>query len=498
MACAAVALAVGVVCVDRAEGAGARSFKSGPIQITADGTRVWVVNPDHDSVSRIDTSTDAVVEFPLPQPAGPPERHNPTGLSVMEDGSEVWVACHDSDRIYVLRGSDGAVLARIDLPWGTGPYGVALSRDQSQALVTLLRGSRVAVVDRPSRRVVATLDTFRSPFGIAWLEDGVSAWITHRHVLDRLPRVSRVEVSPPGPRVTTVERTDGAGPQDNAALHDADPSHNVAEGGYLNFRGQLAQRPGTTRVWVPTQYDNRNQTIVTPDSIIQATLRQIDLGTRRIPGTIGDKIIPSAKQVHDPQTAAWIGPGWDLGFSGPDDVAFTSDGAVVYVVGEMSQNLLVMPATTPPYRDGIAPSPVLVGVGARPQGVAIAPVATAGRWLATWPTSCRATSRRWTSPPGRRRSRWPACRSPPPHRSHAPRRSSTGTGSFTPRPTPASPRAARSPAGRATSTPSRTAGPGTCSTCPGRTGRASRSRSSASDCRWGRATRSPGSGSCTA
>src|SRR5262249_47663763 len=94
------------------------------------------------------------------------------------------------------------------------------------------------------------------------------------------------------------------------------------------------------------------------------------------------KIIPSAKQVHDPQTSAWLGPGWDLGFSGPDDVAFTSDGAVVYVVGEMSQNLLVMPATTPPYRDGIAPSPVLVGVGARPQGVAIAPVAIGGRWLA--------------------------------------------------------------------------------------------------------------------
>lgn len=38
--------------------AGARSFKSGPIQITADGSRVWVVNPDHDSVSRINTATE--------------------------------------------------------------------------------------------------------------------------------------------------------------------------------------------------------------------------------------------------------------------------------------------------------------------------------------------------------------------------------------------------------------------------------------------------------
>src|SRR5262245_7993812 len=370
-----------IVAGDAAAAPGARSFKSGPIQITADGAVVWVVNPDHDSVSRLATASDVVAAFPLPQPGGPPIRHNPTGVSVTEDGSEVWVACHDSDRLYVLRGLDGTVLARVDLPWGSGPYGVALSRDQALLLVTLLRGSRVAVVDRPSRRVVATLDTFRSPFGIAWLEDGVSAWITHRHVLDRLPRVSRVEVSPPGPRVTTVERTDGAGPQDNAALHDADPTHNVAEGGYLNFRGGLAQRPGTTRVWVPTQYDNRNNSVFTPDSIIQATLREIDLTTRRIPNTINDKIILSAKQVHDPQTSAWLGPGWDLGFAGPDDIAWSSDGAVAYVVGEISENVAILPASTPPYRNG-APAPALIDVGRRPQGIAVSPVLAAGRLFA--------------------------------------------------------------------------------------------------------------------
>src|SRR5258705_1658164 len=187
--------------------AGARSFKSGPIQITADGSTVWVVNPDHDSVSRLDTTTDAVVEIPLPQPAGPLVRHNPLGLSVTEDGAEVWVACHDSDRVYVLRGSDGAVLARIGLPCGSGPHSVALSRDQTRALVTLLRAGRIAVIDRATRQVVASLESFRSPLGIAFMEDGTSAWITHRHVLDRLPRVSRIDLSPPGPRLTTVERT---------------------------------------------------------------------------------------------------------------------------------------------------------------------------------------------------------------------------------------------------------------------------------------------------
>jgi YVTN family beta-propeller protein len=360
-----------------AHAVGARSFKSGPIQITADGSKVWVVSPDHDSVSRIDTATEAVTEFPLPQSA-PPVRHAPHGVSVMEDGSEVWVACHDSDRLYVLRGSDGLVLARIDFPWGSGPYSVALSRDQSKALVTLLRSGKVAIVDRATRQVTATLDTYRSPFGIAWMEDGVSAWVTHLHVFDRLPRLSRVDVSGV-PRVTTIERVDGTGPQDSASLHDANPAHNVGEGGYLTFRGQLAQRPGTSRVWVPTQYGNRSQTVITPDSILQTTIRQIDLATRRMPNTIADKIIPSALQVHDPQTAAWLGPGWNMPVAGPIDIAFESDGSIVYLVNELSENVLVMPTATPPYNNGVAPSPVTVDVGFRPSGIAVSPVPIGGK-----------------------------------------------------------------------------------------------------------------------
>ena len=66
-----------------AVGFGARSFKTGPIQITSDGRTVWVANPDNDSVTRIDTATDAALEIPLPAP-GP---HAPHGVSVKEDGS---------------------------------------------------------------------------------------------------------------------------------------------------------------------------------------------------------------------------------------------------------------------------------------------------------------------------------------------------------------------------------------------------------------------------
>lgn len=70
--------------------------------------------------------------------------------------------------------------------------------------------------------------------------------------------------------------------------------------------------------------------------MIQATLRQIDLTTRRIPGSLTDKIVLTAKQVHDPQAqfTPWQGPGWDQPVAGPVDIAFSADAATVYVVNE--------------------------------------------------------------------------------------------------------------------------------------------------------------------
>src|SRR5689334_17555468 len=110
-----VAAIVLLVVSPAAWGAGARSFKSGPVQVTADGAFVWVANADQDSVTRVEVATSAITEIPLP--AG--RRHFPRGLSVKEDGSEVWVACHDSDQVLVLDGASGSVLAAIPLGWGS-------------------------------------------------------------------------------------------------------------------------------------------------------------------------------------------------------------------------------------------------------------------------------------------------------------------------------------------------------------------------------------------
>jgi hypothetical protein len=304
---------------------GARLYKSGPIQITADGRWVWTANEDNDSVSRIDTTNDDVDEIALPADEGP---HRPRGLSVKEDGSEVWVVCHDSDRVYVLDG-DGTIVARIDLPWGSGPHSVALSRDQSTALVTLHRAASVAMIDVDSHTLSHILaPTFWSPTGICWTEDGDDAWGTHIFAPGEHPLLTRVDVSGPEPRVGTSLQVFATDPRHSSDLAE---TYDIAEDGYPTTRGHPAQIPSATgrnEIWLPIQYNNISEDIYTPDSTVQATIRQLDLDTRRVPNDNDDKVILTAVHVHDPSSG-------------------NAYGDTTYFLSELSNDLLVLASSTP-------------------------------------------------------------------------------------------------------------------------------------------------------
>jgi len=366
---------------------GARLFKSGPIQITADGAHVWVANAHADAVSRVDASTGAVSTFPLPDPS---TSDRPLGLSVAEDGSAVWVAAHDSDRVYVLDGN-GALVRTFDLPWGSGPYSVALSRPEAAsgaqrwALVTLHRSARLAAIDTSTGAIHLLGPVFGSPHGIAFTEDGTSAWVTHLFVTDEHPVLTRVSFAGAVPRITTRTNAFAATPQKSTQLQAGDAARNIPEGGYVNFRGHPAQVPssvGRQLLWLPSQYHNMHPDDFTPDSTIQASLRKFDLATRRVLND--DKVVLTAPHVHDPtkghNNPPWLGYGWNAGISGMVDVAFARLGARLYglLVAEQSDDVVVLPWDTPPIRsaaDAAAPGLPEVLVGGRPMGIAVSPVA---------------------------------------------------------------------------------------------------------------------------
>ena len=74
---------------------GVREHKSGTIQTDAVGQYIWTANADSHSVSRIDAVSRRAAEYPL-------GACTPQGLSVRDDGAEVWVACPNEDLVLVL------------------------------------------------------------------------------------------------------------------------------------------------------------------------------------------------------------------------------------------------------------------------------------------------------------------------------------------------------------------------------------------------------------
>ena len=363
---------------------GARSFKSGPLQVTADGTKLWVANMHADTVSRIDTATGAATSIPLPTVTG---RHSPRGVSISEDGAHVWVANHDSDMIYVLDGSDGSILRSIQMPWGSGPVSVALSppaEDGSQpwVLVTLHRAAELIAIDTITYETNSLGTVFKAPYAIAWTDDG-DAWVTHLYPDDEHSRISRVEVRGGEPRVGSQITFFAATPRDSGRLTNDVASRNIAEGGYVNLRGHIAQLPvgaGPRHLWIPAQYHNMHTDLMTVDSVIQASMRKIDLDARTILG--GDKVHLTAVHAHNPTAGdnnpAWQGYGWDSAFSGAVDMGFITidETTHVLVAGEQSNNVLVFPWDTPNVRSATDPTArglPEVKVGTRPMGLAVSP-----------------------------------------------------------------------------------------------------------------------------
>lgn len=133
---------------------GAWDARSGPIALTRDGAALWVVNPDADSVTRVDLATMAA-DAPLPVAA------EPWSLAVAPDGRVV-VAARAAGVLSVWH--DGA---RRDLPVGAEPAGLVLSPDGAHAYVSLASEGRVVRVDLDAGAVVASAEVGEAPEALA-------------------------------------------------------------------------------------------------------------------------------------------------------------------------------------------------------------------------------------------------------------------------------------------------------------------------------------------
>lgn len=121
---------------------GAATHRSGPIALAPDGLSVWVVNPDADSVTRLDTLTQ---RSDTPIPVG----REPWSVAVTQ-GDTVVVANRADGTISVIRGAE-----RRDVRVGAEPNTVVLSPDGRHAYVGLGSEQRLVKLDLNSMTQVA-------------------------------------------------------------------------------------------------------------------------------------------------------------------------------------------------------------------------------------------------------------------------------------------------------------------------------------------------------
>jgi DNA-binding beta-propeller fold protein YncE len=111
------------------EPSGPAPTKSSPITLDENRRRVFVVNPDNNTLSMIDADS---LTLQWEVFVG----EDPRSVALDNFGN-AWVTCNDAHRIEIRSGSTGALINEIDTGYGTSPVGVAPSPDGLTMYVTL-------------------------------------------------------------------------------------------------------------------------------------------------------------------------------------------------------------------------------------------------------------------------------------------------------------------------------------------------------------------------
>jgi len=203
-----VALAVGTLALlQPAPSAAQKPRHTSPIQVTDDGSFVWVVNPDSDSVAKIDASADTLLgEFPVgdfPRTVALDDANG--SLYVANQGGEDLTPKPNPETVMRLSQSTGAVLDTFQLPFGCAPYGVVVRG--AQVYVSCERRQSVVVLDAGLDNVVATVPLdWPDPRGMAVSADGSRVYVAH--FLTREPgdtaHVSEIDATQNPPQVVRV------------------------------------------------------------------------------------------------------------------------------------------------------------------------------------------------------------------------------------------------------------------------------------------------------
>jgi DNA-binding beta-propeller fold protein YncE len=322
---------------------------SGTLALDAARNRLWVVNPDTDTVTAIDGASHAKL---FERAVGA----NPRTVGRAPDGT-LWVVNQGSATISVLSGDQGTLLQTIALPRASEPYGIAFAPDGTAAYVTTQGSRQLIKLDPASRQVVASLGLSGPARGVA-VSQGSNRILVARFISP----ASRGEVVEVSASPFQVVRT-------FALAADPGPDGNTTGRGVPNYLGALAISPDGRQARVPSKKDNtargqfRDGQPLTFETTVRSIVSFLDLGTNaeslalrtdlndRDPAgavaysALGDYVFVATQGTHTVEVLDAYDNRLLTGIPeagrAPQGLAFSADGRKLFVQGFMSRTVSV-------------------------------------------------------------------------------------------------------------------------------------------------------------
>jgi YVTN family beta-propeller protein len=139
------------------------------VRVSPDGRVVFVTSEGESTVTAVDANSGRVLRTTR---VGKRPRNVIFIPDSANGGRLLYVSSEEGGVVTMLNANTGAVLARIALPAGTKPMGLALSPDEGRLYVSTGRHGTIEVIDTKSRRDIASVKVGRRPWGIALTPDG--------------------------------------------------------------------------------------------------------------------------------------------------------------------------------------------------------------------------------------------------------------------------------------------------------------------------------------
>jgi DNA-binding beta-propeller fold protein YncE len=321
----------------------ARQSHSGPITVSPDGARIYVVHPDADSVSAIDPGAGTIA-FETLLAAAPPERNAmgefypsvaPRGLALDPLGKTLYVTGERSGVVYALDASTGAKKAA-SAPVCAEPSGILADEAGENLFVACSNDDAIAELRTSDLSLVAKVACPRKPWALAWESDGKTLLATHLLGAGLTP-------TPPNPPGVSVFATAPL------KLTTTWPIHDVALGGDPTVPNgevraiyDVVTRPGTNEVWVA--HAMLAATTPEPTLAFQTTafpcISILDGEGKRTA-----LLTVSVADGGPSEGGSGVSGAFADVVSGPQSITFSPDGRFAFVVDANSEDVLVIDAT---------------------------------------------------------------------------------------------------------------------------------------------------------